>query len=68
MLEGGGGAEFIFEILYTNDAIENDVQIESLVDYKRNETAIGFFRESNQLLAFLVETEFLIHEAGIECL
>lgn len=64
----GGGAKFIFGILYTNDAIENDVRIGKFGRLEKKRDSNRFFPESNQWSVFLVETEFLVYEAGIECL
>ena len=55
-VRGGGGAKFIFGILYTKDAIENDVSIGEFDRLEKKRDSIRFFLESNQWMAFLEET------------
>jgi hypothetical protein len=47
-VRGGGGAKFIFGILYTKDAIENDVSIGEFDRLEKKRDSIRFFLESNQ--------------------
>jgi hypothetical protein len=61
------GAKSESTILYTKDAIENDMSIGNVDGFKKCDIN-RFFPESSHSLIFVVEAEFLLCEVGIDFL